>query len=52
MTNSTKQNDLVKDNIKDNNIKEKENLNHPRGKVEVVKNVMKDSTSSKGEFKF
>ena len=52
LTNSTKQNDLVKDNIKDNNIKEKENLNHPRGKVEVVKNVMKDSTSSKGEFKF
>ena len=52
LTNSTKQNDLVKDNIKDNNIKEKENLNHPRGKVEVVKNVMKDSASSKGEFKF
>lgn len=52
LTNSTKQNDLVKDNIKNNNIKEKENLNHPKGKVEAVKNVMKDSTSSKGEFKF
>lgn len=52
LTNSTKQNDLVKDNIKNNNIKEKENLNHPKGKVEATKEVMKDSTDSNGKFKF
>lgn len=52
LTFSTKQNDLVKDNRKDNTLKDKDETNPSRGKVEAVSKVIKDSTSSKGEFKF
>ena len=61
---SNKQNDSIKDNIKDNIIKDNGVINQPyqadcitladapRGKVEAVSEVMKDSTSKEGKFKF
>lgn len=54
LTNSTKQNDLVKDNVKDNNIKDNEKTDAPkegRSRLEADKAVMKDCNSS-GGFKF
>jgi DNA-binding transcriptional regulator YhcF (GntR family) len=51
MSNQHGQFDPIKDNKKIN-IKDKETIEPPRGKVEAVREVMKDSTSSNGEFKF
>lgn len=62
---SNKQNDSIKDNIKDNNLKDNNSVidqptadritlvaDAPRGRVEAVKDVMKNSTNSDKSFKF
>lgn len=49
---SNKQNDSIKDKLKDNTIKDNSTMDHPKGKVELVCEMMKNSTSSSGEFKF
>jgi DNA-binding transcriptional MocR family regulator len=61
---STEQNDLIKDKLKDNSLKDNGVMNQPqaadcitladapRGKVEAVSEVMKNSTDDNGGFKF
>ena len=49
---SNKQNESIKDNIKDNSIKDNENVSSPRGKEDAIKDVMKDSTNSDGSFRY
>jgi hypothetical protein len=51
LSNEHGQNDPIKDNKKIN-IKDKETVESPRGKVEAVREVMKSSTDTNGEFKF
>lgn len=51
LSNEHRQNDFIKDNKKIN-IKDKETIDTPRGKVEAVREAMKTSTDTNGEFKF
>jgi transcriptional antiterminator len=63
LSNEHRQNDFIKDNVKDK-VKDKDVINQPqvadcitlanapKGKVEVVSEVMKDSTTQENRFKF
>jgi DNA-binding transcriptional regulator YhcF (GntR family) len=49
---SNGQNDFIKEKEKENIIKENTSLSRPKDKVEVVSEILKNSTSSEGGFKF